>query len=514
MPSERLETPAGAPTAIAGGVGRTSSPTDTTPSGEGTELGALTPTDLTTPTEVVTSAAPTTPTEVVTSAAPTTPVTRGKPRGRPKAALTETETATKVAERRAQQAAGKQVIRTAEKLQKISQEQFDPTKFETMEDLAEGEREFAERRRQALEDAYALAVQGATKNNKAGTIGQAVLDTATPQERQLAKERYELRSKTARSELLEATDGNENAVYTGFRTAANALSWLTKNGNDFERTLAKRLMPFVRTMRVVIVRSPADLPTNYLRSQFEGAAGMYSDGVIYLAEDGGLNNTVFLHEALHGATIDRINKYLDDVEEGRQPEKSLAEAVEQLNSVMKSAGRMYTALQRLGKIDARVDALANAKAFTDIKEFIAYGMSNPAMQEFLLQSPGQIIGIQSTIIDKLFTPFVQAIRKMFNMGDNYDSAMQDLIIVTDKLLSAKFSQPKVTRSEAALAKKQSKKIDADVEKLRLSKSATETEKLQGNMIKNHGFQGFLDLLEARREALGDGFVDKDRKSVV
>jgi hypothetical protein len=449
----------------------------------------------------------TTPTAPV---AATTPVTRGKPRGRPKAALTETETAAKVAERRAQQAAGKQVIRTAEKLQKISQEQFDPEKFETVEDLAEGEREFAERRRQALEDAYALAVQGATKNNKAGTIGQAILDTATPQERQLAKERYELRNKTARSELLEATNSNENTVYTGFRTAANALSWLTKNGNDFERTLARRLMPFVRKMPVVIVRSPADLPTNYLRSQFEGAAGMYSDGVIYLAEDGGLNNTVFLHEALHGATIDRINKHLDDVIEIEdfQSETPLAKAVDELNRIRKSANRMYTALKALGMTDARTDALARAGAFTDIKEFVAYGMSHPVMQEFLLQAPGRVSGIQSNIIDRLFTPFVQAIRRMFNMGENYDSAMQDLIIVTDKLLSAKFAPPKVTKSEAALAKKQSKNIDKDEEAIRLSKSATETEKLQGNMIKNHGFQGFQDLLEARRDALGNDFVAK------
>lgn len=457
---------------------------------------------------------PTTPTGGVTPTITeatkvlTTPVTRGKPRGRPKAELTDVEAAAKAEARKAQQAAGKQVIRTAEKLQKISQEQFDPTKFETAEDLAEGERDFAERRRQALEDAYGLTVQGSTKDNKAGTIGQAILESATPQERQLAKERYDLRKKTARSELLEATDGNENTVYTGFKTAANALSWLTKNGNAFERTLAKRLMPFVRTMRVVIVRSPADLPSDYLRSQFAGAAGMYSDGVIYLDAEGGLNNTVFLHEALHGATIDRINKYLDDIAEGREPEASLAEAVEELNAVMKSAGRMYTALQTLGMTDARVDALARANAFTDIKEFVAYGMSHPAMQEFLLQAPGRVSGIQSNIIDRLFTPFVQAIRKMFNMGENYDSAMQDLIIVTDKLLSAKFAPPKVTSSEAALAKKQSKKIDTDLEKLRLSKSSTETEKLVGNMIKNHGFQGFLDLLEARRDALGNDFIAK------
>ncbi len=568
MPSSQLEAAPGATTAVATGMGRPSGTTVTTPSGERVEPSALEPTaeedyktlqrltrrikdaeraerrseDLSenskakialrkanaafeafakeseprrarrfkelTGQEFKTIYDQTDTTTPTATEVLTTPVTRGKPRGRPKAELTDAEAAAKAEARKAQQAAGKQVIRSAEKLQKISAEQFDPTKFETAEDLAEGERDFAERRRQALEDAYGLTVQGSTKDNKAGTIGQAILESATPQERQLAKERYDLRKKTARSELLEATDGNENTVYTGFKTAANALSWLTKNGNPFERTLAKRLMPFVRTMRVVIVRSPADLPSDYLRSQFAGAAGMYSNGVIYLDAEGGLNNTVFLHEALHGATIDRINKYLDDVADGREPEASLAEAVEELNAVMKSAGRMYTALQTLGMTDARVDALARANAFTDIKEFVAYGMSHPAMQEFLLQAPGRVSGIQSNIIDRLFTPFVQAIRKMFNMGENYDSAMQDLIIVTDKLLSAKFAPPKVTSSEAALAKKQSKKIDTDLEKLRLSKSSTETEKLVGNMIKNHGFQGFLDLLEARRDALGNDFIAK------
>jgi hypothetical protein len=488
MPSEQPETTAGASAVIPGGVGGAGTPISTTPSREAIEPSALT--------EV--KAAPAKP-----------PVTQGKPRGRPKAELTEDEIVAKVEARKAQQAAGKQAIRSAEKLQKISQEQFDPTKFETEEALAEGEREFAERRRQALEDAYALTAQGATKNNKPGTIAQGILDMATPQERELAKQRYELRKTTARSDiLLEPTNQEENQEYTKFNNAGAAINWLGRKGNDFEKVLSKRISRFVRNMPVVVVRSPTDLPSDFLRSQFDGAAGMYSDGVIYLDADGGLNNTVFLHEAIHGATIDRINKYLDDINARIEPEPELAKAVEKLFEVMESANRIYTILKQRGMTDARTDALARAGAFTDMKEFVAYGMSNPAMQEFLLQAPGEVTGVKSTVFDKLFTPFVQAIRKILGMKEGDDSALQDLIIVTDKLLSAKFAGPKVTKSEAALAKKQSKKIDKDEEAIRLSKSSTEVESRLGSMIVNHDFEGMKDLLDARFDALGNDFIAK------
>ena len=108
----------------------------------------------------------------------------------------------------------------------------------------------------------------------------------------------------------------------------------------------------------------------------------------------------------------------------------------------------------------------------------------------------------------LFRSFVQAIRKMFNMGENHNSALQDLILVTDKLLTAEFAKPRVTTEQAALAKKQSKKIDKDVEKLKQAKSATEVEKLTGDMIQEHGFDGVKDLLDARWDALGNGFISK------
>ena len=440
---------------------------------------------------------------------PIKPVKQGKPRGRPAADLTPEEALAKKQAKAAQtkewKATNKELLAAKDVL-----DLPEPTRdiFSNEDAYLDAGMRYRAERIQALDLLNGIAT-GPRKNTLLGKTAQAGLEnpSITQQELAAAKEREARRKGTARSELLEATDGNEKAEYGNFKTGGQALTWLAKNGNEFESTLAKRILPFVRNMKVVIVRSNADLPSNYLRSQFEGAAGMYSNGVIYLDANGGMNNTVFLHEALHGATIDRINKYIDDVNDDIEPEAKLAEAVEELNAVMKSAGRMYNALNQLGMTDARTDALARAEAFTDIKEFIAYGMSNPAMQEFLLQAPGIVSPIAS-YFDGLYNRFVQSIRKMFNMGPKHSSAMQDLIIVTDKLLAAEIGVPKVTSSEAALAKKQTQKFDADAEKLRLSNSASSTTNILGDAIRNHDFEPIKDLFNARYESMGNEFIKK------
>lgn len=450
-----------------------------------------------------------TPAAVEETVTPTATVKQGKPRGRPKAALTEEEAAAKKAARAEQtkewKATNKQLLdaQNVLNLEAPVREEF------TNEDAyLDASMRYRTDRQAALDLLNGIAT-GARRNTALGKTAQEGLTnpSITPQELAAVKEREALRKGTARSELLEATDGVENDKYADFKTVGQALTWLTKNGNEFESTLAKRMLPFVRNMKVVIVRSPADLPTNYLRKQFEGAAGMYSNGVIYLDANGGMNNTVFLHEALHGATIDRINKYIDAVDAGVEPEAKLAEAVEEMNAVMKSAGRMYAALNQLGMTDARTDALARAEAFTDIKEFVAYGMSNPAMQEFLLQAPG-MMSPTATYFDGLYNRFVQTIRKLFNMGPKHSSAMQDLIIVTDKLLAVEIGESKVTKQEAALAKKQTQKFDVDAEKIRLSNSSTTMVSAIGESIENHSFEPIKELLDARFEDLGNGFIKK------
>lgn len=444
----------------------------------------------------------------VTPIAPT--VTRGKPRGRPKAELTAEEAAAKKAAKAEQtkewKATNKQLMQAQQVLDLEPPVRED---FQDQDSYLDAGMRYRTERQAALDLLNGMAT-GARRNTALGKRAQEGLahPSITPQELAAVKEREAVRKGTARAELLEATNGVENDKYAEFSTGGQALSWIAKNGNEFESTLAKRILPFVRNMKVVIVRSPADLPTNYLRKQFDGAAGMYSNGVIYLDANGGMNNTVFLHEALHGATIDRINRYLDDIAEGREPEAKLAEAVERMYALMKSSGRLYDALNKLGMTDARTDALARAEAFTDVKEFVAYGMSNPAMQEFLLQAPGTYAGAKASFFDGIFNRFVQTIRSLFNMGEKHNSAMQDLIIVTDKLLATDIGESKVTKQEAAAAKKQTQKFDADQEKIRLSNTSTNMVGAIGESIENHSFDPIKDLLNARFEDLGNGFIKK------
>jgi hypothetical protein len=465
----------------------------------------LTPEEATTLTEI-----PRAPTAVSakTVVTPIAPVKQGKPRGRPAADLTPEEALAKKQAKAVQtkewKATNKELLAAKDVL-----DLPEPTRdiFSNEDAYLDAGMRYRAERIKALDLLNGIAT-GPRKNTLLGKTAQAGLEnpSITQQELAAAKERERVRKGTSRAELIEATDGNENVEYGKFKTGGQALTWLIKNGNEFESTLAKRILPFVRNMKVVIVRSGADLPSNYLRSQFEGAAGMYSNGVIYLDANGGMNNTVFLHEALHGATIDRINKYIDDINDDIEPEAKLAEAVEELNAVMKSAGRMYNALNQLGMTDARTDALARAEAFTDIKEFIAYGMSNPAMQEFLLQAPG-MISPSATFYGGLFSPFVRAIRKIFNMGEKHNSAMQDLIIVTNKLLLVKNVTPKIPKEVAALAKKQNNTLDADAEKIRNSKNSTDIISAMESSIKNRSFKPTQRSIEASNESAQDTAVE-------
>ena len=393
----------------------------------------------------------------------------------------------------------------------------EPTRdnFATQDAYLDASMQFRSNRNKALDLLNGLAT-GPRRGTALGKTAQESLanPSITPQELASVKEREALRKGTARSEeLLESTNGEDNPEFTKFTNASQAISWIAKNGNAFEKFLAKRLEPFLRNVKLVVVTDPnTDIPASR-RQDFVGANGMYFESkkerVIYLDAQGGINNTVFLHEALHGATLARINQYLDDVAEGREPNPKLAEAVEELNAIMKRAGRFYEALKAANLTDARTDEFARVNAFGDLKEFVAYGMSSPALQEFLMQLPGMYAGATTQAPQGLFTRFVQSIRKVFNMGPEHDSSMQDLIIVTDKLLRAPDAQ--VVTADSAPAKKAKKaavKVDKDLQSIEASNDAFKVTNALGSMITERDFGNFKDLLDARFADMGNGFISK------
>jgi hypothetical protein len=70
--------------------------------------------------------------------------------------------------------------------------------------------------------------------------------------------------------------------------------------------------------------------------------------------------------------------------------------------------------------------------FSDPREFVAYAMSHPRFQKFLMETEGNIK-------QPLLTRFVNNVRQFFNMGAMHTSALADVITLTDTMLSKRMT---------------------------------------------------------------------------
>jgi hypothetical protein len=431
-----------------------------------------------------------------------TTVTRGKSPGRPKTDRTPEQLAAAAEYRKQRQDIGKNALNEVTKAEKVLNRVVDE---QAIIDNSGTEKEaqdtlfgLREERIGALAIAHGLATDSDQKNKTAGKRATALLEKADPQERELGKQRHEAKQKLgapSRSEIIESTNGQDNTAFEKFNNAKGALNYIARKGNPFEKALSQRLVPFLNGVKFVIVDSAADMPTPRLQSFMDGAAGLFDPetNTIYVMREGGINNTVVLHEALHAATVAKINTYIS-LKNARKPiPNDLRVAVAELYETMDEAKALYDQLNEAGMLLPEMEAIPYV-AFTDVKEFVAYGLSLPVMQDFLLFAPGEYAGEAPGFISKLFNKFVQSLRKMFNMGENHKSALQDLMIVTNKLLDvqlleasamgepsqAKAKQPRAPKPPKA--PKQLKMVETTLRKLRLSHDTTTTNASIGELI--------------------------------
>jgi hypothetical protein len=441
----------------------------------------------------------TTPPEDTTSTTP--PVKMGKPRGRPKADKTPEQQAAAAEYRKQRQGIGRNALTEVTKAEKVLNRVVDEQAIiensgteKEAQDTLFGLRE---ERIGALSTAYSLSVDPDQKNKAAGKRATALLEKANPQERELGKQRHEAKQKLgapSRSEIIESTNGQDNTAFEKFDNAKGALNYIARKGNPFEKALAQRLVPFLNGVKFVIVDSEADMPTPKLQKFMKDAAGLFDPGTktIYVMREGGINNTVVLHEALHAATIARINAF-EFLTKAKLPiPADLRVPVQELIDTMKDAKKIYDQLADADMLPPQMLKLPK-EAFTDVKEFVAYGLSLPLMQDFLLLAPGEYGGEAPGFINKLFTKFVQDLRKMFNMDEKHMSALQDLMIVTNKLLSTPITQeetliserlgePSQAKAKQPKAPKQLKMVETTLRKLRLSHSSTDMNTSIGQLI--------------------------------
>jgi hypothetical protein len=467
--------------------------------------------------------------------APAPTATKGKRTGRPKIELTPEEQAEKKANKAAQTKEWKATNKMVEAA-RATLENPEPVRedFATQDAYLDAGMRYRTERNQALDTLHAVA----TGPQRAGKLGQAAkvgLDhpSISTQERTGLQQRIELKKQGVGrvSKSQATTNGTYNPKYEKFTTVQQAINHVLSNGTTFERFLARRLAPFLKGVQLKIVTSDNSEEMQKLRTteglmkdSFKGANGMYGSWVnpadgkpikyIFLrsAQFGntsdyhGMNNTVFLHEALHAAINSRIDEYLQLVERGSQIPEALAKSIRGLQMAMLNAQDAFLEKKLSGQeIDPRLDDLFNrVGAFDDLKEFVSYGLTEEPVQKFLLETKGEAIPEQPGFFQSLFNQFTNSIRQLFNMDRDHQSALQDLILVTEGLLQ----YSPIIESEGVSAARQKKakeeKISQNVKKVMLSQKIHEiTDGLGGIIREGHSFEDYKDFLKAKFKGMSE-----------
>ena len=280
-------------------------------------------------------------------------------------------------------------------------------------------------------------------NGKPWKARQAAMDAVakfTPEEVARYKEAYDSYKASERGAPLKSTSisttSEANAAFGRDTNAQQALRRVMNTGTPFEKVLAKRLLNAVKDVKLVVIGPNTKLPPSISNAFKESTQGVYSEArkTIYVRDESfgdvnGVNNTTILHEALHAATTLRLEYALALEERGELDTAPALQAfVQMMKSTMKRAELVYRVAKEEGRSTPYLDALHKVGAFTDLHEFVSYGLTDNMMQQFLATKvPGTKMS--------LFSRFVEAIRKLFGFNAGDQSALQDLIVTTDAILS-------------------------------------------------------------------------------
>ena len=424
--------------------------------------------------------------------APTEP----KKRGRKKVELTPEELARKDAERKTAQKDLVYAAREVDKKIKDLQIQVDPAKFDSLEAFELAKVAAETKRKNAIYKLHQYATAPSTRNAQASgrKAAQALAsDLVTPKERADLQARVEFEKTRGPkpSAARRAPASKPIRAFYKFTTAPQAIEHIIRNGTPFERALATRLKPFVADVRLVIADNKEDTHES-IQDLLSDAAGIYSSrqfgdkihrmivlrGENYDDPDNqGVNNIIFLHEALHAATEAKIYEAQDLADLGMPLPAPLQTLMDDLLEIRVMAQTQYDKLKAEGapispNVRHKFETLGIA---ADPNEFVAYGMSDPDIQQFLLNTPGRTRKDSALgYIKDLFSGFVNTIRRAFGMDAKHQSALQDLMLVTEGLLREQELEPAVSINTVLNAK--IVRADTAVEKARLSIKSSEAPK--------------------------------------
>jgi hypothetical protein len=222
-------------------------------------------------------------------------------------------------------------------------------------------------------------------------------------------------------------------VYATFSNARKAIDYIKKNTtNKLLRNLANRLAPVMGNTQLVVVTDSKAIVNTKTRNLFNssGTQAVYDEGAdtIYVNPETGINEEVILHEATHKGTAAKVTIYenADPTNEGLTPKEVLY--LDKIKSLMQAANKSFLAKEAAENSIETDRNLADAGAFTNLYEFIAYGRTNGAMQQLLNGMPS------TEGKGTLFAQFVELLRQLFNIPASQKNAFMELVKASDSLL--------------------------------------------------------------------------------
>jgi hypothetical protein len=343
------------------------------------------------------------------------------------------------------------------------------------------------------------------KPTKARQMAIDAVEKFTPQERADFQRMYDDYKAAERGAPLKSTalktTQRANPAFRGAKDVVSALRIVAKTGNAFEKLLANRIMGLVKGVQFVVVDQYTQLPAN-IRTEFDRNAtqGVYdpTTKTVYVRDSSigdahGINNTVVLHEALHAATALKLNYALALIAQGSDVNKPMQFLALTMKHAMNRANAVYNKAKESGRSTPYLDALAKSGAFTDINEFVSYGFTDNVMQSFLAAIPGDIKGTS------MWSRFVDAVRTMLGLGQQHQSALQDLMVTADLLMSQRLpananavaTSPELLNSVKNNGKKNKEKAD----KIRQPLSHPEESlTIVGQLIKSRSWAEIKDVV--------------------
>ena len=377
---------------------------------------------------------------------------------------------------------------------------------------------------ETLNNASNKAKPAVTKRAQEALDNPSITEAELQEANQIIQAKQESNNAQA-LEIAESTNSEPNPAFLGAPNLMSILDSIVENGNEFETALTRLLKPFLENTELVIVTTASDLPANLVKA-FSGALGLYvsETNTIYLNATTGTNNTVVLHESLHAATIDAL---VSAIVNPNAVSPKLRKIVREIQGLMVAARNKYEADKNIGNTTSAMDKLAgeDISIFTDIREFVAYGLTQPELQEFLSTVDSTLSWKLSTLENGL-SSFLDLVRQIFNVADKDYSAFIALTDLTEKLLIESAVYRRISSNEIAKAKQVSNKATrvakkvaesntqnlgaAMEEQAKVVQSGTEGASLLSNLLNNANATISPNVARRIIAAMGTGTILKQK----